>query len=627
VSRRRPSTKNDRSVDHSVDAVAESRRRYHFGRGELTCLLCLVACGIGLRCAFLSRAAVEHFDEGVYASNLWFGAESSYRYPQRHLYAPPLLPGLIEATLIAERSFAAAASPPCNWSPLLPSLIAACLTPLAIWWVARHWFGRSVGLAAAALAACSDFHALYSRAALTDCLLTLFLVLSLWLLERALRSGSWQSIIGAGCTTGLAWWTKYNGWLPLALGGGGALVDLITSSSGGVPWRKRIARWGGAAVIAFLCWCPFLISLQSAGGYSAVATNHRRYVVGVRGWFESAARQHANLRFFDGAVTLAGLTVVTAALALRQRRNAPLQPPARSWPTVAACATVPPAIATLVGTDAVFLAWGAAGIAREFWRSPPAGQPTNDRAGSAGGAFLAVWFFGLLVLTPLYHAYPRLVLPWLASAWLGAALGLRDWARFCLTVVSVKARSDRTVLLSAAGVTILALALLLSQGQNMADKGVPAWRDRTGMQGIAAEIIAAVESWAARTGNSLSDIVLCVYGEPALFYHLQARGFPQAVPVARIPDVSPSDAGPSGTALLVAGPHAERTLDFRQHWEVAQADYEPLLVSSYRPSPLVLLDNYDPRRELRAASPPKERIALYVPRRLRANVSADGQRP
>ena len=47
--------------------------------------------------------AVEHFDEGVYASNIWFGPEAGYQYPMRRLYAPPLLPSLIEWSLIFDQ--------------------------------------------------------------------------------------------------------------------------------------------------------------------------------------------------------------------------------------------------------------------------------------------------------------------------------------------------------------------------------------------------------------------------------------------------------------------------------------------------------------------------------------------
>src|SRR5262245_10326488 len=75
--------------------------------------------GIVLRVAALSRSAVEHFDEGVYASNIYFGPPE-YAYPLQRFYAPPLLPALIEAGMIAGL--------PTNVAALLPSLLAGCAT-------------------------------------------------------------------------------------------------------------------------------------------------------------------------------------------------------------------------------------------------------------------------------------------------------------------------------------------------------------------------------------------------------------------------------------------------------------------------------------------------------------------
>ena len=69
-------------------------------RRELLFVVLISLLGLALRFWDLSAIAVEHFDEGVYASNLWFTAEEGYRYPDRHLYAPPLLPSLIEWSLL-----------------------------------------------------------------------------------------------------------------------------------------------------------------------------------------------------------------------------------------------------------------------------------------------------------------------------------------------------------------------------------------------------------------------------------------------------------------------------------------------------------------------------------------------
>ena len=111
-------------------------------RRELVILATLLAAGVALRLVALSQSAVEHFDEGVYASNLWFGPPD-YAYPLRHLYAPPLLPALIETGMIA------GLAP--NLAALLPSFVAGSATIVAIWWFGRTWFSPAVGLAAAAV--------------------------------------------------------------------------------------------------------------------------------------------------------------------------------------------------------------------------------------------------------------------------------------------------------------------------------------------------------------------------------------------------------------------------------------------------------------------------------------------
>src|SRR5687768_9788540 len=113
-------------------------------RRELVLLAVILAVGAALRIAAASRSAVEHFDEGVYASNFWFGPPD-FAYPDRSLYAPPLLPALIEAGMVA------GLAP--NTAALLPGMAAASATIVALWWLGRTWFGPGVGLTAAALCA------------------------------------------------------------------------------------------------------------------------------------------------------------------------------------------------------------------------------------------------------------------------------------------------------------------------------------------------------------------------------------------------------------------------------------------------------------------------------------------
>src|SRR3954453_3594905 len=146
-------------------------------RPERLVLATVLVVGAALRLLAFSRAAVEHFDEGVYASNVYFGAPD-YAYPQQRFFGPPLLPALIETGMIA-------GLPP-NVAALMPSLLAGCATIVAVWWFGRCWFGPQAGVAAATLLALSGFHVAFSATALTDVLLGLWLVLAIHAIAKSL---------------------------------------------------------------------------------------------------------------------------------------------------------------------------------------------------------------------------------------------------------------------------------------------------------------------------------------------------------------------------------------------------------------------------------------------------------
>ncbi len=65
-------------------------------RYELAWAIAVTLLGFVLRISTASNSAVEHFDEGVYASNLFMGPDTGYRFPNQHLYAPPLHSTMIE---------------------------------------------------------------------------------------------------------------------------------------------------------------------------------------------------------------------------------------------------------------------------------------------------------------------------------------------------------------------------------------------------------------------------------------------------------------------------------------------------------------------------------------------------
>ena len=354
-------------------------------RAELLCLAGAILLGAILRLAYPGRMAIEHFDEGVYASNFWFGAEEGYEYPARQLYAPPLLPAAIEwAMFIA----ALGGIRPTGFSPMIPSLIAGLATIPSIWWVGRRWFGPSAGIVSGWLVAASDFHSSYSRAALTDVPVCLFILWGVYFTWQALQTGTRRSIILAAVFTALAWWTKYNGWLPLAVG-----------LSGAAAWQMRLPRaerqlvqvgkrWLLIASLSFLLWSPVLIGLQSHGGYAAVAANHRQYVEGFTDWTANAELQLENIAYYDGPLR----HLIEPWMMRRANQFIDHLPP--SWLGWL------PIILLLLGTVTICLLC--------HYR-----RVTLPSKG-ANWALLA-WICGLTVATPCYHPYPRLVMPWMLA--------------------------------------------------------------------------------------------------------------------------------------------------------------------------------------------------------------------
>ncbi|MBM4074284.1 MAG: glycosyltransferase family 39 protein, partial [Planctomycetes bacterium] len=408
-------------------------------RSEWCWLSAAILFGMILRLSFPSRMAIEHFDEGVYASNFWFGPEEGSEYPARHLYAPPLLPMAIEWVMIIATLLGIK---PTGWIPFIPSLIAGIATIPSIWWICRRWFGPGAGLVSAWLVAASDFHASYSRAALTDVPVCLFMLWAVYFSWLALQKGTRRDLVLAGLFTGLAWWTKYNGWLPLAI-----------SLSGGAAWQlflprterrvlQFIGQWLTIAAIAFVVWSPVLWSLQSKGGYAAVAANHRQYVVGLSGWKNSALRQLRIVGLYENLLEPIRTPIDEGMILYGE--------PQKSWfgnslmgfsatqtllrlmflgQSILSQSTLPLLAIVSVTTCLVRLRLAISQVLlRTFSRVST--SPVEKRADSEDRLIewmILAWFTGMTLVTPMYYPYPRLMFPWLFSIWIGSGLAVQMW--------------------------------------------------------------------------------------------------------------------------------------------------------------------------------------------------------
>ena len=594
-----------------------------------------------LRSLYPGGMSVEHFDEGVYASNL-YAWHLDNQYPDRQLYAPPLLPGLLEWAMIFGGGSAHAAM----WL----NVISGSLTAALIAWVAGRWFGLAAAITAGLLAVTSDVHVVYSRAALTDALLGLWMLSGVYAGWKAVLQGGllWTAL--AGVLASLAWWTKYNGWLTLAVTGAGTAAWLTFDRPPVAMAGRAVVRWLATVIIAILLWLPLLYSLQETGGYSAVAANHAKYAVGLTGWFPAFRQQIANHNVLSGWLTIAGLAVLGVFAVLRFR-------PAKSPPTGAeTTAETGPVRRPAIRLDALIGGLGLATVAVFSGSTVVLGvvalitlvvTPLQiDRQSQAPAAadadrlaiwrsqrlaiwMVAAWFFGLLLATPLYHPYPRLTLPWLAAAWLGAGLAVGRLANRRTdsesderTETSVAPEemawlpTGATAAVAAGIATVAALGLGVSR-QTVAPAGVVGWEDRTSYARLAGEFLADIEQAVKTLPRSIVpeyDAVVYVFAEPALYFHLaslegasrlkfitQPAGnlemvFPEASTDRRLP------------TFLLTGPHGHRS---PEELAAAMPFLAPLSERLYEPSTLVLLNDGAPPLPNREDLPEEYTVRLY----------------
>jgi 4-amino-4-deoxy-L-arabinose transferase-like glycosyltransferase len=544
--------------------------------------------------------AVEHFDEGVYASNLWFAAEEAYQYPNRHLYAPPLLPFFIEWSVVLFG--------PKGMAPMLPNLVAGWGTILLAGWVAYRWFGPVAAMVCMVLAAFSDVHILFCRTALTDALLCFLLIASVYLAASAYEHRHFGFAIAAGVVAGLAWWTKYNGWLAIGVAGGGVVCEVLHRR----PWRElylSLTIWCIIALVAALVWLPVPLSLeQGFGGYSAVAQNHAKYIVGFDGWFRSLVTQTLLLRELEGPSTIAGMIIGLVGPLLVM---APSQfgmsvddevsinrTNIRRLGISTSVVTAVVGAGLLWGFVLVLAVLGMVGIfvgVRSQWTIWRAGKPSHRIDYLL--VMLMVWFLGLCAATPFYHPYPRLTLPWHLAAWLLAGFAIAHTTSFGAFRPEYRSWTVRRAWL--AGFSVVIGVAVVIGGIATSPWGQSAWQPRTGLKRIAHAMLDDIFEGNWKSGSRTTPYVVYVYGEPALLYHLHAAKLEAAqqaipLPVAHLnwlEEPAPNEV----KVYLVTAMHAEATPGFTEELRKNAHRLQLVKSYSYEISDLVLSDNFPPR--------------------------------
>lgn len=622
-------------------------------------ILIVSVLGTWLRCARLDEIAVEHFDEGVYASNLFFSAEEGFTYPQQFLYAPPLLPELVSVCQMMTGH--------APWSVFIPGIVFGSLTVPVMWWFVRRWSGSTSGVAAAGLVALNDFHIAMSRSVMTDVPLGFFLLLAVGLLVEGVAGRRWLVSVAGGVATGLAWATKYNGWLPLTIFASGGLAAVISArwmirhrsvtghpsspkrqgsrskrSAGNgreptpqcLDWRSWLLTGAVAVGVAALVWSPVWQGLQSVGGYAQVADNHRQYLSGTSGWWPAVRHHEAVQRHYGGWFTFlsAWLSVCGAALVWRREcstwNETACETPGdrstwnaephesgatRSTWNILLWRRAVPATAALAGAIVlspllVLVTWSLIELPARLnrmarWFLQQTG-PAADRRWSTGwlAAWLCLaWLCGLLLVTPFYRPYPRLILPLLVVTCIGSGSAIARVLRGFVPVPvgnsshpvegTVEAARPGWNSRSASGWRLVWLIpVVVLCVVRTGEREFPAWQTRTDLIDVARRCMASAAADAGGDSSRDGKVIIYVYGEPALFYQLSLAGAITR-PVARL-DVAHREL----PTFVAVGPHAERTAGFAEQFRRAGNSLTLVDRIPYRLSDFVLLDAHSPEQ-------------------------------
>ncbi len=532
---------------------------------------------LGLRLAHLEHACIEHWDEAVYANNFHARALLSGPYPAVHLYAPPLVPALIEAALGAFGTSSTVA--------ILPVLVLGVVAVPLAWCAGRAWFGPTAGFVAAGLLATSGYHIAFSRMALTDAPLATLFVAALVLSREAIARDSWVWSALAGLAAGLAWATKYNGWLALAAIAAGYVAWGVTEAGARPSAWRRVPRVALLVAVACACWWPILRDLEPKGGSPAVAANHARYFVGLGGAGEAFLRQAAHHRHLNGGASLLGGLVFAVPLAVGTGR-------------ARLVAVLPMVVAGCAGSSAATALAAALGLAWVLRAK------STSNAGRLAAWMALAAFVGLSLATPMYTPYPRLSLLWLVAATIAAS---------ALAGVVARGHSGlEPAWVGRRGVWPVGLALVITVVAGLGARdptASPAWQDRGARRAATLAALRVADEFTRRKLHlvpSRRDVCFAVFGAPDAFFHLAGEGR-GAVPVVRLELLAAGRAHlPRGAFLL-----ARENLDFAEQAGALAGVADRLAGFELSPSDLALLDDHDPADLALPNDRPRERVTLF----------------
>lgn len=479
-----------------------------------------------LRLWNLGDLGITHFDEGGYAMSalaIHDHAVPRDLYPLQHFLAPPVVFGLAGwmMRLLGTTS---------ELALIGISQGAGILTVPLLYVIGQRWFGRSAGVGAALLLVLSDYHILYSRTGLTDGPFIFLFLLAIWLYGLADdRESLWIAVL-AGLATGLAWNTKYHGWLAGAIAGAALAPRLLARDTKG--FLSGAGRVLLAAAIATLVYLPWYLYVDGReGGYARLVAEHSSFLKPLSAHKNAFVQLRSQL-YLDGwfariapALALGGAWLALSSDVRRRTRRIALWFAALLASAVFVGESV---TATLLAVTGVLLAL---------------------RTRTHGHWLLVAYLGAFTVLTPLYTPYNRLLMPWLLAVFLFAGAGLA-------ALVREPATGTRAAGWFGARSAIAALAVgligIIATGTRPTP---PIYEPTTGFRTASAQLAELARG---------SEPVL-VIGEPAVVFYLRRAGI-RAEHLDR-PDQMADYFEPGETLVLVIGVYGRRTGEIEQWFE------------------------------------------------------------
>ncbi len=550
----------------------------------------IILAGITLRVWRLSELGLVHFDEGVYAiSGLWTTTPINelQLYTKQILFSPPLFFSLVGFSywILGEASDKAA---------VLVNVVTGVATIGILWWFTRRWFGREAGTAAAVIVALSNFHIAYSRMVLTDIAFGFFFLLSLALIAEAMERVSLRWSIVSGIVIGVAWNTKYHGWLLLIVALMVMMIITVIDRNKRIFWKRLLMCWIVMSGVAVVCYLPWAMYIQShPGGYLSLMKYQRTFL--DPHWLNNLWRQTQSQLYMDGWLSrLSPSIAFLLALAVRDKQKRP------------GLNMVLPLVIILLCSGLLF-----SGVGTAMCLSVLAILLLIKR--SSYGCWLILVSLGLFfLLTPLYDPYPRLLMPWLLVLYICSGVGIErtlTYSRKDMTECEAPVKRRLTLALLIAVSVILGLLVTLIDFRSTPRT----WMATDSVRNTATKIVDKVPR------NS----VIFVHGAPEVAFYLDNLGLrtiPIDYPIDH-PEVTSRYTMRDEELYLITGIYGERKDPLSRaslKRLLREGCIHPIGNFAIKPNDVRLLNDFSPKKayQYRLKPWPCYDLHLYKVRRL-----------